>query len=104
MSDNGSQPTSLGFMEACQEMGITRAFTSYNNPRGNADTERVFRIMKEELLWLREWTSPFDLADDLSKWIEYYNNKYLHSAPGYKSPIKFDEDYRNSQVTLLVTV
>jgi transposase InsO family protein len=103
MSDNGSQPTSIGFMKACRDMDITQAFTSYNNPKGNADTERVFRTMKEELLWLREWNSPFELADALGKWIEYYNGKYLHSALGYKSPIKFEEEYQNSQVTLLVT-
>ena len=84
-------------------MDITQAFTSYNNPKGNADTERVFRTMKEELLWLREWTSPFELADALGMWIEYYNGSYLHSALGYKSPIKFEKEYQNSQATLLVT-
>lgn len=102
MSDNGSQPTSLSFMKACRDMEITQAFTSYNNPKGNADTERVFRTMKEELLWLREWTSPFVLADALSSWIKYYNRSYLHSALGYKSPMQFEEEYQNSQVTLLV--
>lgn len=102
MSDNGSQPTSISFMKACHDMEINQTFTSYNNPKGNADTERVFRTMKEELIWLREWTSPFELADDLGKWIEYYNGKYLHSTLGYKSPIKFEEEYQNSQVTLLV--
>jgi len=65
MSDNGSQPTSMGFMKSCRHMDITQAFTSYGNPKGNADTERVFRTMKEELLWLREWNSPFELADAL---------------------------------------
>jgi len=103
MSDNGSQPTSIGFMKACRSMEINQVFTSYNNPKGNADTERVFRTMKEELIWLREWNSPFELADALSKWIEYYNGKYLHSALRYKPPIKFEEEYQNSQVTLLVT-
>jgi putative transposase len=73
-----------------------------NNPKGNADTERVFRTMKEELLWLREWASPFELADALGMWIEYYNGKYLHSALGYKAPNKYEEEYQNSQVTLLV--
>jgi len=102
MSDNGSQPTSLSFMKACHEMDIYQAFTSYNNPKGNADTERVFRTMKEELLWLKEWTSPFELADALGKWIQYYNVGYLHSALGYKSPEKFEEEYQNSQATLLV--
>ena len=103
MSDNGSQPTSMSFMRDCHDMEINQAFTSYNNPKGNADTERVFRTMKGELIRLREWTSPFELADALGKWIEYYNSKYLHSALGYKPPIKFEEEYHNSQATLLVT-
>jgi transposase InsO family protein len=103
MSDNGSQPKSVGFMKACRELGIHQAFTSYNNPKGNADTERVFRTMKEALLWLREWSSPFELADALQGWISYYNGKYLHSALGYKSPNKFEEEYSKNQLTLLTT-
>ena len=102
MSDNGSQPTSVAFMKSCREMGIRQGFTSYGNPKGNADTEWVFRTMKEELLWLREWYSPFELADNLRSWIEYYNRSYLHSSLGYKSPIKFQEEYKNILPTLLV--
>jgi transposase InsO family protein len=103
MSDNGSQPTSVAFMKACRKMGINQTFTSYGNPKGNADTERVFRTMKEELLWLKEWYSPFDLTDALRKWVEYYNRSYLHSSLGYRSPMKFEEEYQNNQPTLLVT-
>jgi len=103
MSDNGSQPTSLSFMKSCRAMGITQAFTSYGNPKGNADTERVFRTMKEELLWLREWHSPFELTGALNRWIDSYNRYYLHSALGYKSPNKFEEEYRKIQPTQLVS-
>ena len=103
MSDNGSQPTSVAFMKACREMSIKQAFTSYGNPKGNADTERVFRTMKEELLWLKEWHSPFELTDALGKWVENYNRTYLHSSLGYRSPMKFEEEYQNNQPTLLVT-
>ena len=102
MSDNGSQPTSVGFMKACRELDINQVFTSYNNPKGNADTERMFRTMKEEFIWLREWTSPFQFADELSRWINYYNRSYLHSALKYKSPNKFEEDYQESQIIPLV--
>lgn len=101
MSDNGSQPTSIGFMKSCRELNITQAFTSDNNPKGKADTERVFRTMKEELLWLREWTSPFELVDTLKQWVDYYNSSYLHSALGYKTPNIFEEEYLNNQPTLL---
>ena len=102
MSDNGCQPTSVAFIKSCREMGIKQAFTSYGNPKGNADTERMFRTIKEELLWLSEWHSPFELADNLGTWIKNYNRSYLHSALGYKSPMKFEEEYKNSQLTLLV--
>jgi transposase InsO family protein len=103
MSDNGSQPTSIAFMKACREMGIKQAFTSYGNPKGNADTERNFRTMKEELLWLREWTSPFELVEAVVNWIGVYNRSYLHSALGYRSPEQFEKDYQYSQNTHLVT-
>lgn len=102
MSDNGCQPTSVAFMKACRGMGIKQAFTSYGNPKGNADTERVFRTMKEELLWLKEWHSPFELIEALGSWIDNYNLSYLHSSLGYRPPLKFEEEYQNSQRTLLV--
>jgi transposase InsO family protein len=44
MSDNGCPPPSISFMKACSNLGINQAFTSYNNPKGNADTERFFSV------------------------------------------------------------
>ena len=57
VSDNGRQPTSEAFMGACPAMRIQQFFAGYNNPKGNADAERMFRTMKEELFWLQEWMS-----------------------------------------------
>jgi putative transposase len=93
MSDNGCQPTSLSFMKTCNTLGIKQAFTSYNNPKGNADTERFFRTMKEELLWLREWDSPLELINELDDWIESYNRDYLHSALGYRTPVQTEREF-----------
>jgi len=50
MRDNGCQPTSLAFQRTCATLGIRQAFTSYGNPKGNADTERLVRTWKEELV------------------------------------------------------
>src|SRR4029450_5923470 len=69
MADNGCQPTSLAFMRACAALGIRQAFTSYSNPKGNADTERFLRTLKEELVWLREWTSPAAFFAALDRWL-----------------------------------
>lgn len=55
--DNGSQPTSVAFMRDTAELGINQIFCSYDNPRGNAETERVIRTIKEEALWLNDFGS-----------------------------------------------
>ncbi len=93
MADNGCQPTATGFMQTCRELGIEQAWTSYNNPKGNADTERMMRTMKEECLWLTEWTNPFELVDGLRNWIQGYNMSYLHSSLGYKPPMQAEVEY-----------
>ena len=93
MSDNGSQPTSLSFIKACSNLEVQQVFTSYNNPKGNADTERMIRTMKEELFWLREWESERELSLELNKWVDYYNRHYLHSVHGYRTPMQAEEEY-----------
>ena len=60
VSDNGCQPTSLSYMKACSDLGIKQIFTSWSNPKGNADTERVIRTLKEDLVW------PYDLRSSVS--------------------------------------
>jgi putative transposase len=99
MSDHGGQPTSMAFMQACNILAVHQVFTSDNHPKGNADTERVKRTMKEECLWLRGWTSPVTLARALGKWSDDYNEHYLHSALGYKPLRQFEREYHGSHGT-----
>ena len=54
VSDNSYQPTSVSFMAACRALDVRQIFTNYNNPKGNANTERVIRTLKEDLIWPRE--------------------------------------------------
>jgi transposase InsO family protein len=55
---------------------------------------RSIRTIKEELLWLREWESERELSCELDKWVQYYNRSYLHSAHGYRTPIRVEETPR----------
>ena len=90
MADNGCQPTAVAFMHACRAMGITQAFTSYNNPKGNTDTERLMRTLKEELVWIHEWKSPVEFIEALEEWVKKYSQEYLHSALQYQTPMAFE--------------
>lgn len=93
ISDNGSQPTSQKFMKACSVTEIKQIFTCYNNPKGNADTERVIRTIKEDLIWIKEWNSPFQLEEELKTWIIKYNTDYPHSSLGYKTPEQYEKEH-----------
>lgn len=89
MSDNGSQPTSKKFMKVAALLGIQQAFTAYSNPKGNANTERWFRTIKEDCIWLHEWDSYKRVKADIDKYIDFYNNDYVHSALNGMSPNEF---------------
>jgi transposase InsO family protein len=100
VSDNGSQPTATGFLAAMSLLGIEQVFTSYDNPKGNAETERLMRTIKEELLWLREFTSLEDARAAISQWIAVdYNSQYVHSTLGYKSPLEFEAGLIHQEAT-----
>jgi len=98
VSDNGSQPTSVGFMRDAVLAGVNQIFCSYDNPKGNAETERVIRTVKEELLWLNEFTSFEEARERIGNWIDSdYNRLYVHSAIGYRSPVEFREAWEESE-------
>ena len=90
VSDNGCQPTSESFMRTCNILGIKQIFTSYNNPKGNADTERVIKTLKEDLIWPYDWQNPFDFQQALDEWINNYNTDYPHSSLNFKTPCEFE--------------
>jgi len=94
VSDNGCQPTSVRFMQECRALGIEQIFTSYNNPKGNADTERVIRTLKEDLIWPREWRTVPQLEQALMCWIRNYNEDYPHSAINYQTPQQFETSFQ----------
>jgi putative transposase len=86
LSDNGLQPTSQMFMRESSALEINQIFTCYNNPKGNAGTERVIRTIKEGLIWIKEWKSPSRLEERLKAWIVKFNTDFPHSSLNYKTP------------------
>jgi putative transposase len=64
--DNGCQPSSSSFLKVTATLDIEQIYTIYNNPKGNAETERFMRTMKEELLWLEEFAGLEEAHEKLS--------------------------------------
>lgn len=91
ISDNGCHLTSTSFMRDMATLGIKQIFTSYDNPKGNADTERVMRTIKEEV---NEFGSFEEAMGKITQWIDLdYNKLYVHSQLGYMSPEEYEGLY-----------
>lgn len=70
ISDNGSQPTSVFFMRDMVTLGIGQISTPYDNPKGNAETERMLRRIKEEIIWLNEFSGLEEAKQRIDQWTE----------------------------------
>lgn len=97
ISDNGSQPTSRRYGEVCQLLEIEQIFTTYDNPKGNADTERVIRTLKEEAIWPYEFETLEEARRKITEAIRFYNESYCHSSLNHQSPQEFLEAYFETQ-------
>ena len=93
MSDNGSQPTSQAYMNVCNTLEINHITTSYSNPKGNAETERLIRTFKEEVVWPNEFDQYSETIAAVENFIDFYNHQYPHSSLGYLSPVEFEKNY-----------
>jgi transposase InsO family protein len=85
-------------MAAMSVLGIEQVFTSYDNPKGNAETERLMRTIKEERLWLREFASLEEARTAIHHWITVEDHERdVHSSLGYKSPREFEAALRQQE-------
>jgi putative transposase len=101
ISDNGCQPTSQRFMMNCAILGIKQIFTTWSNPKGNSDTERVMRTIKEDIVWCYDWQSPFEFEVSLGKWIHEYNEDFPHQSLNNMTPRQFYENHTNKEQPVL---
>jgi len=79
-------------------LGIKQIFTTWSNPKGNSDTERVMRTLKEDLVWTYDWDNPFAFAEELGLWIERYNTDYPHQTLKNMTPKQYFDTFNKEPV------
>jgi transposase InsO family protein len=86
ITDNGSQFISKDFRELTKLLEIEHTFTSPAHPQSNGKLERFHRTIKSEHVRVSAYFSYEDAKISMGRWIEYYNEKRLHSALCYLPP------------------
>ncbi len=88
-SDQGWHYQHLRYQKMLKDRGITQSMSRKGNCLDNAMMENFFGLMKNELLYLREWDSVEQFKEELIKYIDYYNNDRIKLRLNGKSPVKY---------------
>jgi len=84
--DHGSVYLSADFQAEIRFLGMTSSPAFVRQPEGNGCLERFFRTLKEQLLWVRHFSTIEELRQALLVFKETYNREWLIARLGYRSP------------------
>lgn len=85
-SDQGSHFTSQQYLQLLQEAQVKISMDSKGRALDNIFTERLWRTVKYEEVYLHDYTSPREARHQLSNYFEFYNHKRLHQSLDYRTP------------------
>jgi len=85
-SDQGSQFTSDQFTGALQARGIAVSMDGRGRCFDNIFIERLWRSLKYEEVYLRDYTLVPEARAGIGNWFQFYNHERLHQSLGYRTP------------------
>ncbi|MFC1601395.1 IS3 family transposase, partial [Candidatus Sumerlaeota bacterium] len=85
-SDQGSQFTSRAFTTRLEEAGIRISMDGRGRFLDNIFIERLWRSVKYEEVYLKDYEDVRDATRSLGRYFEFYNHERLHQSLGYRTP------------------
>ena len=85
-SDQGSQFTGNAYIGVLLENGINISMDGRGRCMDNIFTERLWRTVKYEDIYLKEYSTPKELRCGLSEFFSKYNTRRPHQSLDYKTP------------------
>ena len=85
-TDQGSQFTSLSFVNKVLDNKIKLSMDSKGRALDNIFIERLWRSLKYEDIYLKEYRTITELFEGMKNYFYFYNNKRMHQSLKYKTP------------------
>ena len=76
-SDQGWQYQHKHYQYVLSEKGIRQSMSRKGNCLDNAVIESFFAVLKSELLYLQEFDSMEHFKEELTAYLDYYNNRRI---------------------------
>jgi putative transposase len=84
--DQGSQNTDRLMTSLWEAHGTQISMDSRGRALDNVFTERLWRSVKYEEVYLKEYATVAEARESLGQYFEFYNYERKHQAHGYKTP------------------
>lgn len=85
-TDQGCQFTSKQFTSILKDNSIKISMDGKGRAIDNIFIERLWRNVKYENIYIKEYQTGMDLYDGLNQYFEFYNNTRKHQSLNYKVP------------------
>jgi putative transposase len=85
-SDQGSHFTSPQYISVLLAAGVQISMDGKGRALDNIFTERLWRTVKWEEVYLQDYTTPREARIGLTHYLEFYNHERLHQALDYRTP------------------
>jgi putative transposase len=85
-SDQGSHFTSPQYTQLLLSHEVRISMDSKGRALDNIFTERLWRTITYEEVYLKEYASPREAWEELRGYLRFYNEQRLHQALGYQTP------------------
>jgi len=96
-SDQGSQFTCLVFAGRLERSGVAISMDGRGRALDNVFVERLWRSVKYEEVYLREYGDGHEAQRGLENYFEFYNERRVHQALGYRTPAEVYREGRNGR-------
>lgn len=85
-TDQGAQCTSRAFTERLRQGELQISMDGRGRALDNVFVERLWRSVKYEEVYRREYTTVREAQQGLGRYFGFYNDERLHQALGYRPP------------------